>query len=418
MARTDDVAHQPTHASFAMQMMTANLPKVKEAEHSPGHHPGTQEYRDQLHLDDIEKYGNYLNLSPGDVVPWRARQVNTSVPEQPFRFADLAPELRNRIAELVLYHTENEGVISSACHNSTDSDISTIVHVNGKWRTGRLVRSNFGGDLDSQAQNISHGIRERVRLEESSKLGPSDYDLTEAEQCSGLLQPYDFFFDGNIRAGIDMVYGHPALTRASRQLRKENLPLFYSTNEFRVMMRPLIRTSTAANTVGTLYTLGKKVQLCKKLPMAVNFWRAVGDTNLRNMKLFTLSLWKDCDLCVSNSSSGGAQLDIRRSMPDTGGHIAQLKGLNPADPYHHDRVRQLRSQIDSMDKDKVERKAQNLAFAQLIEEGGLCVQTIERALLSFGFKADWVAQLKYTPRVTLAEQAAMDVRWALMFPCW
>ncbi|KAK3644972.1 hypothetical protein LTR56_009359 [Elasticomyces elasticus] len=416
------------NALFAMETTAVDLAGAENAE-ATMQWLDSQEDRDQLHEDDIDKYGENLNLSPGGIVRWRVRQVKTPVPEQPFRFADLPPELRNRIAELALYHSENEGIISPACFNSHANGIATAAYVAGRWRTGRLVRSNFGGDLDSQAQDVDHGFKELVRFEEDSKSGPSDYDLTEAEQCSGLLQPYDFFYEGSLKSGanFNFIHGHvcsylcllqPALTLVSRQLRADSLSLFYALNEFGLMVVPQIKLNKSE--LNNNSRLARSLRVGDKRPMAVNFWRAIGDTNLRSIKLFALSLGTDCDLQISSSLSGPVELDIARAPLDDKQHqrATQLQEPNPADQYYKRKLKLLKKKIDEIEKNRAERKAENLAFTQLMAEGGVCVQNIERAFSSFVFEADWVAKLKSMPRVTLEEQAAVEARCAMMFPYW
>ncbi|KAK3658390.1 hypothetical protein LTR56_001801 [Elasticomyces elasticus] len=393
--------------------------RLKEGEQSQGHHLDTQEHRNELYLDDINKYGNHLNLSPGDVVPWRARQVKTPVPEQPFRFADLAPELRNRIAELVLYHVENEGIISPACFGSDKDDLSSA-YVNGEWRAGMLVRSNFGGDLRSQFHNIGHESRDRIRVEENSKSGPSEYDMTETEQCSGLLQPYDFFHEVTDQANVNDACGHicsylcllqPALTLVSRQMRTDNLAIFYSINEVQIMLAPqggpTEEEIIEARSVGTKCYLPLRL----KRPLAVEIWRAIGDTLLRTMKVLALSLANDCTLRFVNDSAGCARLEIERHEQ---GARTRLKverylaiGLSPNDFPEHLR--------DAIVADAAKRAAENLAFEEVVREGGLCVQIIEHALRHFDMKGDWVPELQHESRVSAEEQAGIDARWAKTF---
>ncbi|KAK4894700.1 hypothetical protein LTR27_007088 [Elasticomyces elasticus] len=249
-----------------------------------------------------------------------------------------------------------------------------------------------------------------------------DYDLTKSEQCSGLLQRYDFFYDKN---EIIVTHGHvcsylcllqPALTLVNRLLRVETLSLFYATNEFRLMVAP--QTVPNKSEDDAAFYRSEKLRVGDKRPLAVSFWRAVGDTNLRNIKLFALSLSKDCDLCILNSPYDQAQLEIRKVMPDVERHTALLQGLDRTDPRYDAKVMLFENRFEKKIKECAEQDAKNIAYAQTMVEGGFCVQNIERALSSFAFKADWVARLKSTSRVTLAEQAAMDVRWALMFPCW
>ncbi|KAK4950378.1 hypothetical protein LTR10_011359 [Elasticomyces elasticus] len=389
---------------------------LQELEQSLGDGLGSQEQRDQLHARDIRHYGAALTLLPGDGVPWRTRRITNPVPEQPFRFTDLPSELRNQIYDLALCHYENDGVISPACYSAcATNETSSIVFVQGAWRSGDLSRSNFGDDVSLRAHGLDQKFKDRSLLEDNSKLGPSDFDLTKAEQRSGLLEPHDIFSYEDqsdkdpAKHGFKCLHGHvcsymcllqPALTRASRQLRTECLPLFYSTNESRLMLN-VNPNMDAANPRAT-----KDIH-----PLAVKFWRTVGDTHLRTMKTFVLSLGEQCTLHFTTLPAGSFQAQLNRENLSARSRTkkAELMVSNALDEKW----------VTHFTKETAEREVEDLAFVQWVTEGGLCVQNIEQALVLFDY-SEWTPcrhwhSRKWIPyarlrRMTVEEQAAMEAR--------
>lgn len=153
----------------------------------------------------------------------------------------LPAELRNRIFELAVYHTAApDGIISPVADNEELHNLAAEPPEEGdptfkmifEWQHPTGVNN-----IDLRPPEISH--------------------LMQVLRAQGTLLEYDHEFGCTLDCLVQ-----PPLTRTNRQIREEALPIFYSNHTF-------------------IFDL--QSNFCRQ--RAINdWWRAVGDTNLRSIR--------------------------------------------------------------------------------------------------------------------------------------
>lgn len=159
----------------------------------------------------------------------------------------LPPELRNDIYQLVLIHHEGGGVISPTQKKQSKDQGSAHVHslvLKGRCRMHLLRGRPYlmtGSPLVMRSEKLEYYERmEDIRLA-----------LPKQEQ--------------DHLCYIDCLR-QPALTKVSKQVRSETLPVFYGMNEFHFEMGNFIKSSIAQSPVGLWRALDRdSLSLIRKL---------------------------------------------------------------------------------------------------------------------------------------------------------
>ena len=156
---------------------------------------------------------------------------NDKASVKPFRLLDLPAELRNRVYEFVVYHEENDGFIAPVLFNPKE-DISSM--------------GQFFGVLRGQRQELKYICMVGDAEERISRRDPYIYEAIKAHLASGgrvddkvfrtNIKPLNVFnwnetFDFGHLCSLNCLM-QPEVTKVSRQLREETLPLFYGIHKF------------------------------------------------------------------------------------------------------------------------------------------------------------------------------------------
>ncbi|KAK3711873.1 hypothetical protein LTR37_009391 [Vermiconidia calcicola] len=181
---------------------------------------------------------------------------------------DLPGELRNHIYELALFHEQTNGVISPLQDRST----ANLYRHNQPERGNAATRSQ----KDPPASSLTIICGHRFRVCEDIVI---EYVSSNAISSQALER-----YECNPDAVLDEVASRhlctlecllqPPLTLVNRQLRGEALATFYAANEFHFEMSNFV--------VATSEGWRESVR------SPVDWWRAVGDTNLRNIRNLTI----------------------------------------------------------------------------------------------------------------------------------
>ncbi|KAK3068102.1 hypothetical protein LTR53_014590 [Teratosphaeriaceae sp. CCFEE 6253] len=197
----------------------------------------------------------------------------------------LTPDLRNRIYKFALCHSENDGVIAPA--SEVDARTKERVEEPRRFELAWLRSLGledvppFDNLLDAHEPDSPPRVLDRFT---------HDRVVPRAEDAPG----EDAIDDGEWRhrrrrreRGGRRGAGGPVLTRLSKQVREESLPLFYGSNHFHFMLgkdSQFPRDDNAgANTTPAMsdHTL--------RLPPVVVFAHALGDKLLRSLARFSVT---------------------------------------------------------------------------------------------------------------------------------
>ncbi|KAK6442920.1 hypothetical protein LTR95_000798 [Oleoguttula sp. CCFEE 5521] len=236
----------------------------------------------------------------------------------------LPPELRNRITELAVYHSETHGIISP--------------------RPFALRKHRY--------VSLIKGVR---AASASSLISSLPFDAKDSDPEVSLY--YNDNDDGH-RCFVQSCLHQPSLTRVCRQLRAEVLPVFYGIHHFHIELDQF-RNSTNNSR--------------RAFNNSIDGWlRSIGDTNLRYIRRFTMAAPVDV---FSRKEFETVQLSyIRREMGD-GGNVTITKvglGLAPLPAESESAHWQYESGLSRE------------LFVVAMRESGLCVRALECMIASFG----------------------------------
>ncbi|KAK3109577.1 hypothetical protein LTR53_017024 [Teratosphaeriaceae sp. CCFEE 6253] len=300
----------------------------------------------------------------------------------------LAPELRNRIYKFALCHSENDGVIAPASEGCSEERVEEPRRFELAWLRSLGLEDvppfdNLLGahEPDSPPRVLDRFTHDRV--------------VPRAEDAPG----EDAIDDGEWRhrrrrreRGGRRGAGGPVLTRLSRQVREERLPLFYGSNHFHFMLGKDSQFPRDGNAgANTKSAIGDRTP---RLPPVVVFAHALGDKLLRTLARFSLT-----------SADGQGFMLVRRGEADPGvfyhdkNHRFELKqgAMRDAVALHQTAIQ------DPGPLVRWESRQLNVEFAQWLVQAWLCVLTIEYGLLCF--EEGWRAVLS-AGDVRLESQAA------------
>lgn len=202
----------------------------------------------------------------------------------PLTLLGLPPELRNRIWEMVVYHSATDGVICPLqdAHGQFKESIPRkhidLRHISGAnpWSERKYVESMamVSGarfvvekkmpDLHHRRQSvhsaqITGGKAERSSISELLRLWQLSPNVKSKHFCN-----------------LDCLL-QPQLAHVNVQVRAESLPLFYSTNHFHLEM-----SNFAVASKVSAYVRGKPDPKDQRTP--VDWFEGIGSKNLRNIK--------------------------------------------------------------------------------------------------------------------------------------
>ncbi|KAK3674359.1 hypothetical protein LTR78_005828 [Recurvomyces mirabilis] len=220
----------------------------------------------------------------------------------------LPHELRLKIYALALRHSET-GIVAP---NPTSEDAPhhiALLSSSKFWQPGYLIRAHSSLEdpllpwqiPDYISQNgpsrRNPGVRLGLKIGKINNTSPTDHFL----HCFSALDPVT----GEEMAGVQMVVGHictyrcllqPALTQVNRQLRAESLPVFYGVNDFHHAMfqhtlPPNDRKSPSTSDSASNFDSDVWHKQVGGMPVVrfTNWWRGIGDTNLRLIRSFSLA---------------------------------------------------------------------------------------------------------------------------------
>lgn len=159
----------------------------------------------------------------------------------------LPAELRNHIYELVVYHEDNGGIIAPVAEVEGG-------RLSGTWggRDAHLTIAFTGGKEEVLSIPIGEGAKLRnCHIVETDDTAPPDSDAPAPKRSPGHICTRSCLLQ-------------PLLSRTCAQLRSETLPVFYRVNAFHLEWSALSYWGS--------------------IPEApAQWWRAIGDTNLRSM---------------------------------------------------------------------------------------------------------------------------------------
>lgn len=289
-----------------------------------------------------------------------ASDIVTTRTDCPFRFTDLPPELRNRIYDLALFHSDNHGIVAAS---PAIPGVQTTVYFDGKWQKAVLIRN------DGNRKQLDHLLEYTMDpMAVLKHLNPSPDPDAEGFACHELYPTHlpndgeEHFFYLDSSNSLQVVDGHvcglkclrqPTLTLTNSQIRSECLGLFYESNEFDLNFSSLGHQD--------LWT-----RLQKLLPV-IKWWRSTGDTHLRRIPTFRLTA----------EEPGEASLTFTLEL--------QPRGVTPSIKMEVGPDK-LTPEV-SMEKDVIDRETSGklLEVGRLAAQGQLCVMVIECALT----RLDW-----------------------------
>ncbi|KAK3697356.1 hypothetical protein LTR37_017501 [Vermiconidia calcicola] len=218
--------------------------------------------------------------------------------DKPFRFLDLPGELRNEIYEMAFYHEENDGFIAPALVSSTADawEERFPTYVNGQKKIIG-VKTTVEKAKD-EARTFYCEAGSGIDIEGYQRHLRAGGHLNDK-----VISVYEHGGDGKLKlsrcecahvCSLECLR-QPPITMASRQLRQEGLPMFYSLNKFR------------------LGCLDGDDRIERAF---ISWWRHTGDTNLRLIDHFEIAnlhevgrdIWSKVEIRVIRDKAGSGYI--------------------------------------------------------------------------------------------------------------
>ncbi|KAK3696780.1 hypothetical protein LTR37_017804 [Vermiconidia calcicola] len=199
--------------------------------------------------------------------------------EQHFRLLDLPSELRNRIYSFALCHAENDGTIAPARtvdHPGRNYDIEVHAVMNNQLVRLKTIPKRLlskRGSPEEEAYALK--LQSLFRLEASTFKELNAVCDKSNDPLRKIIQIKREYSEGSyVEAEFQTAHIcdtrcllQPALSKVSRRIRNETLPVFYAENDIAFI------TPKLKNPRGSL---------------AGNCWRCIGDTNLGHIRSLAL----------------------------------------------------------------------------------------------------------------------------------
>lgn len=178
-----------------------------------------------------------------------------------FNVLGLPRELRDHIYELALFHHESDGIIAPL----RDGPKRCLLQP-------RYEHTAIGGNKRPSSMTLIANQRMEICSIKGVLLLPEPSKVKEIDDQNRRLSDI-YCASANVESRhsctLDCLL-QPALTYINRQVREEVLPLFYSVNKFHFEL--------------CNFTLAVHGRWCFRPRSPVDWWRAIGDSNLRNIR--------------------------------------------------------------------------------------------------------------------------------------